>query len=345
MNEPFEMDLFPTDGKINVRNSEAAIIDLTDGALLAGCSCFRESSGSDFAPADVVTRISRDGGRIWSEPRIVARTEDGEDGNVMSVSFLRLGGGAIALFYLRGSFVWGPGRAAGDTDSVAFVQLHVSDDDGRTWFRNPYRVCPSDRRGARTGMGEASVVERDDGSLIMFARTRAGFIFRSESRDAGETWTDPVATDIPSSGSPQILKRVPGSSDIAMIWNQATAEECSWGLARHRLTAAVSSDGGETWRHRRNIQSMDDMAYVPPEKAGPANEYWLEVPRGKREAKMKEKARELGLDDEKQLATWCEYPSLLFVDDTAYITYDYNCATGMALRLLVVPVEWFYEKD
>ena len=405
MTEPFGVTVCPTDGADNLRNSEASIIDLSDGSLLLAYTRFREGSASDFAPADVVTRLSTDMGRTWSEDRVVARGPEG--GNAMSASFVRLAGGGIALFYLRGSFIWKdkaknmdsaktavddlmmrvshdegktwsdernigmPGEACygllNDTAlrlstgriilpcaqhflpynadhtkrNPSFLQCHLSDDDGETWFPTRLRVCPYDRSVNTRGICESSVVERADGSLLLLSRTIMGFPFRTVSHDGGETWSEPEPTDIVSSASPAILKRVPGSDDIVMIWNQASAEECKWGFARHRLTAAVSSDGGETWHHHRNLESMDDRTFLPPEEGGPVPV----VLRVTEEGARREKMMELGLTDTGRRVS--EYPSLLFAGDHGVVTFDTALPghNGCSLEVRVLPISWFYEAD
>lgn len=102
----------------NQRNSEGSVIDLRNRRLLLAWTRFRGGSGSDFAPSDIATRTSADAGRTWSEPQIVAAGNDAE-GNVLSASLLRLGTGALALFYDRLSFVKDPGYTKGDMDDIS----------------------------------------------------------------------------------------------------------------------------------------------------------------------------------------------------------------------------------
>lgn len=88
--------------KKNPRYTEGSILELDDGSLLFAVTEF-ENSGSDFARARIVGRRSRDGGRTWSEPRILQRNTGGL--NVMSVTLRRLrtpaAAGTIAMFYLE----------------------------------------------------------------------------------------------------------------------------------------------------------------------------------------------------------------------------------------------------
>lgn len=384
--EPFELLVAPV-SKSNRRNSEATVINLSDGSLLLAYTRFR-AGVHDLSPADIVTCVSSNGGKTWTKPHVVTKGDDAT-GNVLSASFLRLGSGAIALFYCKLTNVEGTGvfhdlkmRVSHDEGQTwdsertlnilgnhsqvllndkairlstgrillptycglspfspdpEFVQPLISDDDGETWFPSPYRVCRQVK--TRGGLSESSVVERGDGSLLMISRTNSGFMYRSESQDCGETWKRPVATDIPASGSPSSLCRIPGSDDILLICNQITKEESRWGFSRHRLTAFISKDGGQTWIHRRNLSSMDERTYIPPEEGGPRGK----LERYATEEQRAEKMKELGLQDNG--VTMAEYSSLLFVGRMAVITYDIY-GTGMighALQLRILPVEWFYE--
>jgi len=84
----------------NPRNSEGSFITLAHGDILFAYSRYTGESWSDHASADIATRVSHDAGKTWSsEDRILVANEGGC--NVMSVSFLRLQDGRIALFYIR----------------------------------------------------------------------------------------------------------------------------------------------------------------------------------------------------------------------------------------------------
>ncbi len=80
------------------RHSEGDVVELKDGRL---CLVYTRFSGgaSDHAAADLVMRVSGDGGKTWSDDRVLVKNEGGM--NVMSVSILRLKSGELLLFYLR----------------------------------------------------------------------------------------------------------------------------------------------------------------------------------------------------------------------------------------------------
>ncbi len=398
---PLELLVCPADGVNNLRNSEGSVVERKDGSLLLAYTRFRGGSGSDFAPSDIVTRRSFDGGRTWSEPRVVAHGPN--SGNVLSASLLRLGSGSIAIFYGRSTFQKGPGYAAGNMDDTSnvfneqimrtsadegdtwseervlnlpgetsqvllndcakrlstgrlilpnyhglspyspdpeFVQPLLSDDDGKTWFPSRFRIGL--KAGASAGqLSESSVAERADGSLLMLCRTATGFVYRTESRDGGRTWTRPESTGLSASQTPTSLVRVPHSQDLLLIWNQIGQEEWSLGLPRHRLTAAISSDGGRIWRHRRNLESMNDRNYIPAAEGGP----WQSPGKLSQEERGR-RLEKVGLRDTP--FRQAEYASLIFVGDNAVITYDvtgHGLPRGNSLMLRILPLRWFYENE
>ncbi len=107
------------------RNSEGAFLGLRDGRILFAYSRFAGGGGDDDA-SEIAARTSADGGRTWSnDSLLVAR---GTAMNVMSVSFLRLRDGRIAMFYLRKSK---------KTDSRPYVSF--SSDEAKTW--SDARLC------------------------------------------------------------------------------------------------------------------------------------------------------------------------------------------------------------
>src|SRR5690606_40799228 len=83
----------------NPRNSEGDFITLNDGRILFAYTRFTDSS-SDHAPARIMGRMSSDQGKTWSTEDLLIVDNEGQQ-NVMSVSFLRLQNGNIALLYAQ----------------------------------------------------------------------------------------------------------------------------------------------------------------------------------------------------------------------------------------------------
>lgn len=114
-------------GEGNSRNSEGDFIILKGGDILFAYSKFLSGKGDDHDRCVIAARVSKDKGETWSsEDRIIATNEVEPEGNVMSVSLLRLNDGRIALFYLQ--------KIAGDTETIATrVMMKTSSDEGQTW--------------------------------------------------------------------------------------------------------------------------------------------------------------------------------------------------------------------
>src|SRR5215469_2852757 len=107
-------------GPGNPRNTEGSFITLRDGRILFAYSHF-SGGGGDNDAATIKGRYSADGGLTWNETDIPIVDREG-DMNVMSVSFLRLRDGRIALFYLRKNSI-----------SDCRPYLRYSRDEAKTW--------------------------------------------------------------------------------------------------------------------------------------------------------------------------------------------------------------------
>ena len=286
-NKTLEYFVVPV-GPQNPRNSEAAIIPLKDGSLLLGWTEFYAGKGADHAPASLSGKISTDGGRSWGKKYTLVENDGGC--NVMEVNFLRLLNGDIALFYcqkntestdcrimMRTSSDEGKtwvnakqlspsGKYTGLTNGRSirlrsgrilleawvggYCYCVISDDDGKTW-RDSQHIKPADGE-----CYENACIELKDGKVLMLMRTELGGQFKSISTDGGETWSDPVLTQLRGSAAPVSISRVPETGDLLAIWNHNPGAK-----KRNPLTSAISRDEGETWDNFNNIED------TPPDDA------------------------------------------------------------------------------
>ncbi len=303
------LDLAPSPG--NPRNTEGAFVTLKDGRILFAYTKFT-GGGSDHDAATIVSRSSNDGGQTWTSTDTPLIGREGSM-NAMSVSFLRLQDGRIALFYLRkeslsdchpllryssdegktwsdpisaikeaGYYVLNNDRVIqlksgrlvmpvalhqpvdGKFGSRGLTMTYVSDDSGLTWRRTGVLGAPPD---TRAGFQEPGVVELADGRILMFIRTQLGSQYLSHSTDRAETWSLAQPSNIASPLSPASIKRIPGSGDLLMVWNDHSAADASHrstptsGGKRTPQTVAISKDNGKTWIKARNIRSAADGWY------------------------------------------------------------------------------------
>jgi sialidase-1 len=330
--------------KENPRYTEGSILELSDGSLLFAATEFI-GGGSDFAKAQIVGRISTDGGRTWGKQRVLQENTGGR--NVMSVTLRRLKkgpmAGEIALFYLqKNSF--------SDLDLL----VRFSKDDGQT-FGPPttvtnepgYHVVNNDR-----------VVELSTGRLLAPAASTADvkkvnhFVSHCFiSDDGGRTWRKGKnSVDMPKRGAmePEVLELNAGG--VLMI------VRTQLGI----IGAFRSTDGGETWGEKisldlkapeapatlRRIPSTGDLLLIWNNTftagAGHGGKRTpLTAAISSNEGKTWRKVRNLETDKSKTFS----YTSAIFVRDRVVLSYwDSGPAAGqLSTRFRSLPVSWFYE--
>lgn len=286
---PFHTVVVPV-GPQNPRNSEAAIIPLKNGTLLLGWTEFYAGSGADHGPARISGLTSRDGGKTWGDKYTLVENDGGK--NVMEVNFLRLNDGRIALFHCKKNTessdcrvlmrtsadegkTWSdPKQLSEDGEYTGLTNgrsirlksgrilleawqggdsyCYLSDDEGETW-RESERVKPGD------GSWEPACIELTDGRVLMLMRTGLGGQYVSISKDGGETWSKPEPTPLKGTAAPVSISRIPTTNHLLAIWNNNPG-----GSTRNPLTAAVSEDEGQTWKHIRNIEDAPSDAWAYP---------------------------------------------------------------------------------
>jgi sialidase-1 len=217
------------------------------------------------------------------------------------------------------------GRTFGQAEacSLSYSYVFYSDDEGQTWSRGESEVFVPLQKGlgGNYSMGEPAVVELNDGRLLMFGRTNLGRIYRSYSDDRGDKWSIPTPTDLTLIPSPCSLKRIPGTGDLLVIWNQTSPWEAINGFYRHRLTCAISRDEGDTWENHRNLISLDDTTSIEPGPIevillGPHTQPWDRTRYHRSPGPLR-----------------CNEPTCTFLDGNAIITHGY-CVFGDREKML-----------
>ena len=119
----------------------------------------------------------------------------------------------------------------------------------------------SNRVRSRLGNLQPAVVELTDKHLLAFCRRGGdyepgndGNVVRTESHDGGKTWSPGVETEFPNPNAAIELIRL-RNGHLLLVYNNSAND-------RTPLTAAISTDNGRTFPHRRNIaEGIGDFAY------------------------------------------------------------------------------------
>ncbi|MCY1027387.1 sialidase family protein [Mammaliicoccus sciuri] len=181
----------------------------------------------------IMVQKSRDEGLNWSDAEVLIHNEG--TFSRQPIQILSNGRWIFSTWLCEDS-------AAGLTNDP--TEFQVSDDEGTTW--KPIRMPESE------GRVHANVIELEKGHLIAFMRSRfADFIYKSESKDYGDSWSVPEATSLPNNNSSISAIKL-SSGEIAIAYNlnsasNATFGKIAWPGLRNPVAVSVSEDGGLTW--------------------------------------------------------------------------------------------------
>lgn len=247
----------------------ATVTDLPDGRLLAVWY-----AGTEEAAPDVALLASYFDGNEWAVPTVLLDTPGLPDGNptlwtdpegtvwLFHVVIHGRGWSSVLPYYRTSTDCgnsWSESRLFCERQGLMFRSrplllptgrlilpaydeidwtgvCYLSDDRGATWR-------PSGPMAAPKGYGciQPAVVQRRDGTLCAYLRTgsEGTCIWRSESRDGGETWSQCTPTPWPNPNSGIDLIRATSGGWI-LACNPISR-------GRHRLTLALSPDEGISW--------------------------------------------------------------------------------------------------
>ncbi len=131
--------------------------------------------------------------------------------------------------------------------------VDISDDDGKSWRSSPAFPVPADvapdGRAASGRKMPFGVIQptlwEDPSGIHALLRATDGWIWRSDSVDRGETWSECRRTSLRNVNSG--IDCALGSDGRLYLAMNGYGGEKGWG-ARNHLEIKVSEDGGETWR-------------------------------------------------------------------------------------------------
>lgn len=201
--------------------------------------------GETWAHSRITAKISRDGARTWSEPFQVTF----EPGTMVRAHPIVLSNGDYLLPVYH--------EVGEDTEMVGpdctsfFLRYQPAQ---RRWTE-------SNRVRSRLGNIQPAVVALSETHLLAFCRRGGdyegrpdGWLVRTESRDGGFTWSEGRDSEFPNPNAAIDLIKL-HNGHLLLVFNDSFSE-------RSPLTAAISTDGGRTFPHRRNlIEGEGSFAY------------------------------------------------------------------------------------
>ena len=310
-------------------------------------------------------RRSTDEGRTWSRP--VRLGEPYNNAVMHGATITSRGRIVVPVYVLIGKTVREKGRALfgdhlalvghhGYEHFFTYCWVYYSDDEGQTWHTNEGKgvwgtggelfVTLDYSVGGHYRCNEPVVAEVAPDHLLMLLRTPLGRLYQSWSSDDGTTWSMPEPTALASALAPAALQRIPGTDHLLVVWNQSSPDEIERGLQRHRLSTALSKDGGATWDRGRNVFCLkkSDPTYVepPPIQSYRAMEHAPRLPLNDLEATYPYVSF---WKDRVIVRHLCRERAFYICDAEDRTGYDLPAneqgeSTGVSVGL---PVSWFYE--
>jgi alpha-L-rhamnosidase len=93
---------------------------------------------------------------------------------------------------------------------------------------------------------QPAVIQKEDGTLLMYLRTANKYIYKSTSSDNGRTWSLPSPTIFPNPNSGIDLLKT-RSGNLLLVYNHSS-------IKRTPLNIALSEDEGETWKSNKILE-------------------------------------------------------------------------------------------
>ncbi len=188
---------------------------------------------------------STDNGNTWSQAQELVVNDKGGRGPVRNKPIVLSNGDWVA----------------GSSDEATLWRsfVDISHDKGKTWNKSEF-IAFDTTEVKGEGMIQPTLWESTDGNVHMLIRTSAGYIYRSDSKDYGNTWSKAYKIDLPNPNSGIDLVKL-NNGTLALLYND---DNKNWG-SRGNLKLAMSKDNGHTWKNIVDIENggKDDEYSYP----------------------------------------------------------------------------------
>ena len=138
--------------------------------------------------------------------------------------------------------------------------IWVSEDDGKTFHVLPHRLSIPKLKERDYGMQEPGIVEYEDGSVYLWARTTSDYQYESYSYDHMKTFTEPKPSIFASPCSPMEIAKNPETSIYYAIYNPYP----SFRGDRTPFVVRTSKNQGKIWSMPTVIEEDKERGYCYP---------------------------------------------------------------------------------
>ncbi|MSU65392.1 MAG: hypothetical protein EXS38_04650 [Opitutus sp.] len=219
--------------------NERALLRTKDGVVFFAFLNLRERTYAwdqgkggpqDNCRLPVYVSRSSDDGKTWDAPRLL---QEGWSGAVRQMIQLK----TDRILLVCQKALRNPGR------HVTIV--YASDDRGRTWVpSDPIDLGEYGGYGEQGSGLDGTILEKQDGGLVLSLRTRQGCFQEMLSGDAIH-WTGNTPSTVEASDAPGMMLRL-ASGRVVMVWNRYIDPMMKAG-GRQRLSIAFTHNDGVTW--------------------------------------------------------------------------------------------------
>lgn len=203
--------------------------------------------GKTWSTSRIQAKISQDSGETWSDSFVVSEREGTMVRNQPVV--LTTGEYLLPIYHETGHDT----ENVGPDSTSRFLRFNLKTG---TWSESG--IIQS-----KKGNIQPAVAQITPEHLIAYCRrgggyrpVKDGYIVRAESRDGGRTWTEGIDSQFANPNSAIEFMKLQ-SGNLLLIFNDSMG-------SRTPLTAALSTDGDNSWPHRRNIGEEPKQSYAYP---------------------------------------------------------------------------------
>lgn len=192
--------------------------------------------GETWSTSRIAAKISKDGAETWSDSFMMTF----EEGTMVRGHPIVLSDGAylVPIYHETGHDTEWVGS---DTSSL-FLRFNPLEN----------RWIETAKIRSRLGNLQPAPVEISDNHILAFCRrggdyepTEDAYLVRAESHDGGLTWSEGEDSEFPNPNAAVDFIKLK-NNHLLLVYNDSKTD-------RTPLTVAISTDGGKTFPHRRNI--------------------------------------------------------------------------------------------